>query len=267
MKYKLHRVFKKRIAFKSLLFVLICSLFFYVIATTSCSLHSTNEFVNSKTTVASAQDVGINSTTPTPEDIQLTETNTISLSATPTISKTTYFQYIDPTLNLLIPTIDVTQGPIETFLTGTPSGEYLYFNEIVKFRLADESYVISYLNLDDLSNNDSKNSDILIKRTQGSGGSFYSIRPLNNAVYFFPDLDSVDKNLCLTFFPLSTESGLDAISYLYQGENLLSGKPFCVITNEGRMAIVKYKEDSIKNNDDYTQDLSVEIIVYKEVLP
>ena len=129
--------------------------------------------------------------------------------------------------------------------------------------LGNDIDVMAYLNLDDLDNNGMKNSDIVIELT-GQSYSWYLLQPVNGAVFYYTENESIDYQSCLKFFPIS---GLDAITYSYQGMHFDSKfGSYCVITNEERLAIVQFEKNSINYNEDYSQNLSFIITVYKEKL-
>lgn len=162
-----------------------------------------------------------------------------------------------------MPVITTTQGPVIIQSTQPITDDLLYNNNIITVQLGSDLDVFSYLNLDDLNNNGISNSDIAIERT-GRGYDWYLFEPINGAVYFHSDDKSIDFNSCLKHFPIS---GMDEDQYSFQGMYFdSSGGSFCVITNEDRMAIVQFIENSINVNEDYTEDLSFIITVYSEIL-
>jgi hypothetical protein len=186
-----------------------------------------------------------------------TPTQTPSLIILPTQSPT---KTIDPTLNLYI-TIAITQGPINISTIVPDSGDYLYKNAKATVYLGNDIDEIAYLNLDDLSDNGMNNSDVEIEMGSGSGGLNYSLLPINNAYFYYPNKRTVDYDSCGKYFPIT---GLTKVAYDSQGLNFISGKPYCVLTNNDRIAIVSFVKDSIKFNADYSQTLSVNVTVYKK---
>lgn len=196
------------------------------------------------------------------------EENTLSpfetlLNSRPTITP----QLISPTRTLdpiydLQITIEATQGPVRVITERSGNGEFLYNKAIATVWLGNDTDVFSYLNLDDLADNQKDNSDIQIEITTGSM-SFYQLYPINNAVFFYTNEQEVDFNYCEKHFPLS---GFTNNSYQAQGLSFTTGKAFCVLTNEGHIVAINYIKDSIEYNDDYSQYLSIQITVYNKII-
>jgi hypothetical protein len=181
----------------------------------------------------------------------------------PTVLKTSSSRYIDPSLNFLMPELLVTQMPLTVLSNQTAEVGFLYYNTEVEVGLINDRDVWAYLNLDDLNNNGMRNSDIAIERTQGSGGSFYSLSAVNGAVYHLAGGSQVTRSSCLEYFPVT---GMSGVEYYYQGWRFIDGDFFCVITNEGRMAVIQYKENSNHYTEDYTEYFSIVVTVYDQTL-
>jgi len=167
---------------------------------------------------------------------------------------------MDPILNLYI-TVAITQGPITISTISPDSGEYLYKNAVVTVWLGNDTDVFAYLNLDDLSDNGKNNSDVELEMGSGSGGLNYSLLPINSTYFYYPDKSTLDYDSCLEYFPVT---GFTKVAYGSQRHNFINGKPYCVLTNEGRIAIVSFVKDSIKFNADFSQVLSVYVTVYNK---
>ena len=167
---------------------------------------------------------------------------------------------LDPKYDLHI-TIDVTQEqPYIVSTTNPKDSEYLYKETIVTVKLVDQFDAIDYLNLDDLTDNSMTNSDIEIERTIGNQSS-YSLYPINNAFDYYSNESIMDYESCLKHFPLTEVSLVD---YYLQADYLTYGRQFCVLTNEGRIAVIRYVPDSIKVIDNFVEELSVEVTVYSK---
>jgi hypothetical protein len=198
-------------------------------------------------------------TTPSQTEVIFQEpTQTSTMIATTRIMLTPT-KTMDPLYNLQI-SIDVTQGPVIISMISPESEEYLYKDAVVTITLGNEQEAIAYLNLDDLSENGKKNSDVEILNTSGSM-TFYHLFPINNASYFYSERNTIDYDSCVEHFPIV---GLTYIEYYAQAKFFLEGNAFCVITNEGLVATISFVKDSIKCNDDYSKDLQIKVTVYNK---
>jgi len=158
-------------------------------------------------------------------------------------------------------TIDVTQESPNFVSTPNPEdSKYLYKSTIVSLKLVDQFDAIGYLNLDNLDDNSKTNSDIEIERTIGNL-STYSLYPINGAYDYYSNESAINLEACEKYFPLKEVPILD---YYRQVAYFTNGGSYCILTNEGRIAIVKYVPDSIKVIDNFVEELSVDITVYKE---
>jgi hypothetical protein len=234
------------------IFSIISILLIFVIlsALSSCTISQINNFSPTKTLIGTNpnQMNGISQTsTQTPTLDNFTPTMTLTPSKT-----------ISPIYDLHI-TIDATQGPVTVSTVNSQEGKYLYKNAVVTVWLGNDTDVFAYLNLDDLNKNGISNSDVKIEMATGDLSN-YVLYPINNA-YYYQDKNTVDYDSCLVHFPVT---GFTHIDYDSQGDNFLMGKPYCVLTNEGRIAIVSFVKDSIKFNADFSQVLSVNVTVYNK---
>ncbi len=187
----------------------------------------------------------------------ITQTPT-TVSPMSTIILTTPSKTINPTYDLQF-TVDVTQESLSIVPTIFPeNSEYLYKDAIVAITLVDQFDAIDYLNLDDLADNSMTNSDIEIERTIGNLAT-YSIYPINNAYDYYSKRRLMDYDSCSKYFPLTDVSLLD---YFLQTDYLTYGGPYCVLTNEGRIAIVRYVTK--KKIDNFVEELTLEVTVYRK---
>jgi hypothetical protein len=184
--------------------------------------------------------------------------NPVPPTATPILMTPT--KTINPKYNFQI-TTDVTQeSPTIVSTTYPENSEYLYKDAIVTLTLVDQFDAIDYLNLDDLTDNSMTNSDIEIERTIGNQ-SFYSLYPINNSYFNLPTESVVDYSTCLEYLPIS---GISQVDYSLLSAQLTYGYPYCVLTNEGRIAVVRYVPNSIKIIDNFVEGLSIEVTVYSK---
>jgi hypothetical protein len=167
---------------------------------------------------------------------------------TPTAIPPTPTSTLDAVYDLSV-TLSVTAGPVFVATAIPNESDYPYENSVVTMQInpIDDPMGarISYLNLDDLNNNGVANSDIEV--LVGGKLDFITIKPANNAFYFFTGKNNVDIAFCREHFPLS---GFNRDDYDNQGLQFEKSKAFCVLTNQGRVAVIEYKSDSKK----YTSD-------------
>jgi len=157
-------------------------------------------------------------------------------------------------------TIAITQGPIQVSTETPNTEEYLYKDTKVTVWLANEMESYAYLNLDDLTDNGMKNSDVVILMTSGNE-LYFDFYPINHSGYYYSGETTIDYDSCMKSFPIN---GMTLEDYKYQEFEFITGNPYCVITNEGYIAIVKYLKDTLTYNDDYSANLSVLVTVYSK---
>ena len=179
-----------------------------------------------------------------------------------------------PTLNIPIVTPTVTADPysypISQVATNCPiqlqpqvSAEtgYLYHNYQVTVTLVDRFDAYVYLNLDDLTNNSIGESDIAINRTFGSDMPFI-LYPINHSNYYaISAQDQPDLGTCRQYFPIED---ISKVEYQLQETHFMTGKPYCILTNQQRIAVVNLVLGSIENvpGDDFAQTLMVNVTVF-----
>lgn len=155
-------------------------------------------------------------------------------------------------------TVDYEQKTPIAFSMPTVSGnEYIYKNALASYNFGIVPTGNFYLNLDDLNDNGLTNSDIEIRASTGSGGTSYYLNPLNHAQYYYAD-KKMDLEMCMAEYPLT---GFDELSYIVQAKGINWGGDFCILTNEGHMAVVHSVMDTL-----YRQNFTIVITVYKQVL-
>jgi len=190
------------------------------------------------------------------------------LTSTPVPTKTltqipvTPTRTINPNVGIVF-TIHSTQVPPIVSTTDPGSSKYLYKKALVTVTLPYPlSEVEAYFNLDDLSDNDQQNSDIVISRSAGSGGIFHSLAPVNYAYFawsFYPDLTYDD---CIKYFPINSA---DSNFYLNHGQEFQKkGGAFCFLTNENRIAVVRLVDGSQIIYTDDSEQLTFEVTVFSK---
>jgi hypothetical protein len=127
----------------------------------------------------------------------------------------------------------------------------LFEGEITLRTVINNAKFNSFVDLD--TQKEGKQGDLLSDlQFNGSGGTsiFFTIKPINGVKGFSSNQGLIDYKYCLDNIPLYSEGSLP---------EFLSGLPICVLTNERRMAILQYKENSfVEEKDGY---ISVVILV------
>ncbi len=238
---------------------------FSMLAITSCRAAITKELLPANPLSDQVQ--------PSTESSLLPDAGTITITPFPSPDVTELSPTRTPGMFNMVPiaTVAVTQIPIQITSPLTSPGDYLYKDVVVllTFKVLNSDISKSYLNLDDLTENTTQNSDIEVDVDFDKMTTF-SIIPVNEATDFvpreraledktfsIPDKDLIDYSYCV-------EQLSDFANYW--GMQLGYGEPICVRTNENRIAIVQYFENSIVYNDEGTMNLSLKITVYKEPL-
>lgn len=191
-----------------------------------------------------------------------TQTSTIA-SSLPTGQTSRATSTISPLYDLGLK-IEGTQRPIFLSTTTPNQKEFVYNNIIVTIDLVDDIFAESYLNLDDLQNNDKENSDIVIIRDIGNSEINYSFYPVNNAIYYYSDNEILNLSSCQKHLQNLNFTSLEYGSY---GNSFIKGGLYCVKTNQGRIAIVSYIKDSLISGPTWPEEkLSMKVIVYNQII-
>lgn len=160
-----------------------------------------------------------------------------------------------------IPT-QTTSGAVSISTIEPKNNNYLYKDAIVIFKNVSLNAKL-LLNLDDMTDNNQQRSDFVIYVDTGAEGTTFEIYPTNNASYYFSNSTSMDYYSCIANFP-ETDNGNNNNNPL-PPVSLGSGKPYCILTNEGRMAIIYLVKDSIEPYSQGNFDLKLDVTVYKKV--
>jgi hypothetical protein len=192
----------------------------------------------------------------------LTQTSTIA-SRLPTGQTSRATSTISPLYDLNNRISYTQEWPIITSTSYPGDNEFLYKNTVVIVDLVDNFDDMAQINLDNLNDNAITDVDITIERNIGTDVN-YSLLPVNNAIFYYSKDTSLNFDLCKEHFP---DVGLDSVEYLSQGDNFIYGGSYCVLTSEGRIAIVNYIDGSLKPiGTAYEENLSVNITVYNEII-
>lgn len=157
----------------------------------------------------------------------------------------------------------LTQGPVVVVASKPEETEYLYKDAIVTVQLEKDIVDNAYLNLDDLSNNTIENSDIQFIRYIGNEMT-YEIYPANIAYYFVAYKSNVSFSFCKDYL---LNIDMDQYFYSDKAHSFDFSYSYCVLTTEGRVAIMSYIEDSKKFVGEWPQEvLSVKVTVFNEII-
>jgi hypothetical protein len=189
--------------------------------------------------------------------------NISSTSSNTDFSTTATFLWSTPIPNKItldyIP-IKVTQGTVIASTINPESNEYLYKDAIVTFKNVNWNSTI-FLNLDNIRDNGQQDSDFLIYIDTGAEGTTFEIYPTNYAKYFFSNSTNIDYESCVANISKTESSNEVPPAEVALG----SGKPYCILTNEGRMAIIYMFVDSTHQNDQGYLDLTLNVTVYSKI--
>jgi hypothetical protein len=103
----------------------------------------------------------------------------------------------------------------------------------------------SQFDLDSLGNKSLSEiiGDIVFVRSGGSS-IFYSLLPVNGAKAYYPGVDDIGYKYCAENIKLYSNGSIP---------EFLNGKPICVLTNEGNLAIINYVQESFLNTESEIQ--------------
>ena len=171
---------------------------------------------------------------------------------------------IDTDLIWYLATIDFTQEPAAVTTHEPPDNRYLYKYANVTFIIPFRGETRRYLNLDDLNDNDPSKSDVVINHSMGSGGTFLDLVPTNGATFYYSGLHSMSYDTCLEHFPFTN---MDSDMYYGQINGMSSGRDFCVLTDEGRLTIIRFVQDTNIETDWGKVKMELVVTTYKQKVP
>ncbi len=123
------------------------------------------------------------------------------------------------------------QVPVEISGLGESSSDILYKDVQVVLPITSDSESTIYVNFDNLMDNSAVNSDLAFVKDSKRDFDFYRVIPINSALLYQPGGWEVDFGTCKQN---RKEFKLDPVPQFY------SVIPFCVLTNENRIAIIEY---------------------------
>ncbi|MEA5078614.1 MAG: hypothetical protein VB013_08595 [Anaerolineaceae bacterium] len=156
-----------------------------------------------------------------------------------------------------------TQAPI-MISSAIPSGdEYIYqstlFGVMNTWNGGED-----YFNLDDLTDNSAGAADVLYSFSVGSGGIFADLYAINGATYYFSDFHGMTYQSCMDHYPFTN---MDVNYYNFQSISAGGGRDYCVITNEGRLAIFHVAYDSYRACQEWDCNIQFVVTTFKKPIP
>lgn len=142
--------------------------------------------------------------------------------------------------------VDLSQEPVSVTTYEPPDNTYLYKYAYISIigPWPDQGYIS--LNLDDLSNNQPENGDIIFNHSTGSGGGFYSLYPVNGATFYYSGLHSMSYDTCLEHYPFVN---MDSQYYYAQEYYISTERDYCILTDEGHLSVFRYVATSPVQDD------------------
>lgn len=189
---------------------------------------------------------------------------TSTYTPTPTAILSTETSSVNTDLIWYLATIDFTQEPAAVSTHEPSDNRYLYKYANVTFIIPLLGDARRYLNLDDLNDNNPSNSDVVINHSKGSGGIFLDLVPTNGATYYYSGLNSMSFDSCLEHFPFTN---MDSDMYYGQMNGMSSGRDYCVLTDEGRLSIIRFVQDTDIESDWKKVKMELVVTTYTQIIP
>lgn len=191
--------------------------------------------------------------------------NTPLPSLTPNMTKTptrTVLPSMTMTATYQYPTDVPYSASISTVKPTNP--DLLYQNATIGV-LTAWNYGNFDINLDDLSDNSPSKADLHFHFSRGSGGYFANLDPIpGTSVYYYSDLYGMSYEKCMEHYPFDN---MDQYYYEMQSSFVGSGRDYCVITNEGRLSIIRSVTDSFFTGSLDTKIIQFVVSTYKKPIP
>ncbi|MEA5078613.1 MAG: hypothetical protein VB013_08590 [Anaerolineaceae bacterium] len=201
----------------------------------------------------------------------LTSTATQKVKNTPLPSLTPYLTKT-PTRTVL-PSMTITatyQFPTDvpysaSISTVEPTNPDLLYQNATIGVLTASNYGNFDINLDDLSDNSPSKADLHFHFSHGSGGYFANLDPIPGvSVYYYSDLYGMNYEKCMEHYPFDN---MNQDFYEMQSSFVGSGRDYCVITNEGRLSIIRFVVDSLYTGSLDTKIVQFVVSTYKKPVP
>jgi len=199
------------------------------------------------------------------------------ITSTPEITEAITASYIYVSTGSPIPTItatfppfepiliNVTQAPLTISTTSPGGSDYLYKDAVVTFKLNNWNSTI-FLDLDDLTNRQPQNGDFIVNINTGSMGTTFDFFPTNYARFYYSGKSEMDYASCIADFPktrfeeYTSYENLPIISQMID-----TGDPYCMITNEGHLAVMNMLIKSKFTDDEGNLILPFKVTVYSKL--
>ena len=205
------------------------------------------------------------------------ETNEPTSTLTPTPTQTIISDEQTPTMESQTPSPTATDDWGVIYNSGAQTQEpaiitthepsnnkYLYKYANVTFFIPFRNESSVRLNLDDLNDNGKDNSDLILLHSTGTGGTSIEIYPINHSTDYYSDLHSMSYDSCMEHFPFTN---MDADFYDDQAWKAGSQRDYCVITNEGRLSVIRYVQDTFIPSDYDHVYLELVVTTFNQKIP
>jgi hypothetical protein len=121
-----------------------------------------------------------------------------------------------------------------------------------------------FFNLDDLTDNSEGAADVKYFFSVGSGGLFAELYPVNGTTYFYSGLHGMTYQGCMDHYPFTN---MNKDLYEFQSRSAGGGRDYCVITNEGRLAIFHVAYDSYTACRELNCNIQFVVTTFKKPIP
>jgi len=156
---------------------------------------------------------------------------------------------------------DTPQGPIAISTQEPEDNIFIYKNAVATVK-ANMAGGYSFLNLDNLYDSTAENCDVILG-TSGSNDGEMEFIPENGATIYFSNLHGMDYDSCLEHFPFTQ---MDPVIYKFQTWHVTSGRDYCVITDEGRLSIIRYATSTYSYLDPGHDYPEIVVTTYRQVV-
>jgi len=159
--------------------------------------------------------------------------------------------------------IDIPQGAVY-FTTHEPSNNQFLYKYVNVTIITEPEYGQVFLNLDNLKDNGFSNSDIILFHETDKLGTWFNLFTSNGSRYYYSDLNNMSYDSCMEHFPFTK---MDPDYYMTQSIWFGRGRDYCILTNEGRLSILRF--DQATEYSEYFKNPIISFVVttYQQIVP
>jgi len=157
----------------------------------------------------------------------------------------------------------LTQGPVMISSAVPPGDEYIYQSTLFGV-MNNWDGGVDYFNLDDLADNAEGESDVKYVFSVGSEGLFAELYPVNGVTYYYSDFNGMTYKGCMDHYPFTN---MDEDLYHFQSMAAGGGRDYCIITNEGRLAIFHVAYNSYTACRQLLCNIQFVVTTFKKPIP